>query len=209
MDAALISGLLAGYGIALPVGAIAIFLIRLGATACLCIGAAAGLGAATVDGGFALATIAGGTGLARQVAVVAGPLRWAAGAALVIVAGWMAVTALRRYRSASGVPRARLALRTPLHAYTAVAAVTVVNPLTVIYWAALVLGRQASAAAFTPTEAGTFAAAVFAASASWQMVLVSGGALIGRVATSRRAMLATSLASSLLIAAIATRILLR
>lgn len=208
MNAALLSGLLAGYGIAMPVGAIAIFLVRLGATACLCIGAAAGLGAATADGGFALAAVAGGTGLARQVAAVASPLHWAAGATLVIVAGWMAVTAVRRYHSANGVPPARLALRTPRRAYAAVAAVTVVNPLTVIYWAALVIGRQASAAAFTSAEAGAFAATVFAASASWQMVLISGGALIGRVATSRRGLLALTLASSLLIAGIATRILL-
>ena len=75
MDAALISGLLAGYGIAMPVGAIAIFLIRLGATACLCIGAAAGLGAATVDGGFALATVAGGTGLRGRLPR-RGRVRW-------------------------------------------------------------------------------------------------------------------------------------
>ena len=54
---------------------------------------------------------------------------------------------------------------------------------------------------------GLLAGDGIAGSASWQMVLVSGGALIGRVATSRRAMLATSLVSSLLIAA--TRILLR
>jgi hypothetical protein len=52
-------------------------------------------------------------------------------------------------------------------------------------------------------------AAVFAASASWQLVLVSGGALAGRLASSRRGMLATSLASSLLIAAIAFRALSR
>lgn len=39
--------------------------------------------------------------------------------------------------------------------------------------------------------------------------LVSGGALIGRVATSRRGMLALTLASSLLIAGSPTRILLR
>jgi|HubBroStandDraft_3_1064219.scaffolds.fasta_scaffold949996_2 hypothetical protein len=39
--------------------------------------------------------------------------------------------------------------------------------------------------------------------------LVSGGALIGRVATSRRGMLALALASRLLIAGIGTRILLR
>src|SRR6266516_139107 len=114
MNVAVISGLLAGYGIAMPVGAIAIFLIRLGAAACLCIGAAAGLGAATVDGGFAAA--AGGAGLARQIATAAGPLHWAAGATLAVVATWMAVLALRRYRSPAAAPRAGLALHTPLRA---------------------------------------------------------------------------------------------
>ena len=207
MNAAVISGLLAGYGIAMPVGAIAIFLIRLGAAACLCIGAAAGLGAATMDGGFALAAVVGGAGLARQVQAVAGPLRWAAGALLAAVAAWMAVAAVRRYRSPATIPRVGLVLRTPLRAYTALAAITAVNPLTVIYWAALVLGRQASAATFTPAEAGAFVGAVVAASASWQMVLVSGGRLIGRLATSRRGMLAISLASSLLITGIAARTL--
>jgi len=49
--------------------------------------------------------------------------------------------------------------------------------------------------------------AVVAASASWQMVLVSGGRLIGRLATSRRGMLAVSLASSLLITGIAAQTL--
>src|SRR6266568_1317943 len=184
MNAVVISGLLAGYGIAMPVGAIAIFLIRLGAAACLCIGAAAGLGAATLDGGFALAAVAGGAGLARQVQAVAGPLRWAAGALLAAVAAWMAVAAVRRYRSPATIPRVGLVLRTPLRAYTALAAITA------IYWAAVVLGRQASAATFTPAEAGAFVGAVVAASASWQMVLVSGGRLIGRLATSRRGMLA-------------------
>jgi arginine exporter protein ArgO len=207
MNAAVISGLLAGYGIAMPVGAIAIFLIRLGAAACLCIGAAAGLGAATLDGGFALAAVAGGAGLARQVQAVAGPLRWAAGALLAAVAAWMAVAAVRRCRSPAAIPRVGLALHTPLRAYTALAAITAVNPLTVIYWAALVLGRQAAAAAFTPAEAGAFVGAVVAASASWQLVLVSGGRLIGRLATSRRGMLAISLASSLLITGVAARTL--
>ena len=209
MNAALLSGLLAGYGIAMPVGAIAIFLIQLGAAACLCIGAAAGLGAATVDGGFALAAVAGGTGLARQVAAVAGPLHWAAGAVLAIMAAWMAAAAVRRYRSPAATPRVGRALRTPLRAYAALAGITVLNPLTMVYWAALVLGRQASAAAFTPAQAGAFVAAVFAASASWQLVLVSGGALAGRVAGSPRATLAISMASSLLIAAIAVRTLSR
>jgi hypothetical protein len=135
MGAAVLSVLLAGYGIAMPAGAISVFLIKLGATACLCIGAAAGLGAA-----------------------------------------WMAVGALRRHRSPAATPGVTLRLRTPLRAYAALAGVTVVYPLTVVYWVALVLGRQASAAAFTPAQAGLFVLAVFTASASWQFLLVSGGA---------------------------------
>lgn len=208
MNTAVISGLLAGYGIAIPVGAIAIFLIRLGATACLCISAAAGLGAATADGGFALAAVADGAGLARQVQAVAGPAHWAAGALLALVAARMAVAAARRYRSPVTPPRVILPLlRTPLRAYTALAAVTVVNPLTMLYWAALVLGHQASATTFTPAQAAAFVAAVIAASASWQLILVSGGKLIGRLAASRRGTLTISLASSLLITAIAAQLL--
>jgi len=70
-------------------------------------------------------------------------------------------------------------------------------------------GWQASATVFTPAQAALFVAAVFVASASWQLILVSGGALIGRVAGSQRGTLAASLASSLLIAGIAFRILSR
>jgi hypothetical protein len=54
-----------------------------------------------------------------------------------------------------------------------------------------------------------FVSAVAAASASWQLVLVTGGALIGRLAGSRAAGLAISLASTLLIAVLACRILIR
>jgi len=126
------------------------------------------------------------------------------------MAAWMAAAAVGRYRSPAATPRVGLALRTPLRAYAALAGITVLNPLTMVYWAALVLGRQASAAAaFTPAQAGVFVAAVFAASASWQLILVSGGALAGRVAGSPRATLAISMASSLLVAAIAVRTLSR
>jgi len=71
MTAAAISGLLAGYGIAMPVGAIAVLLISVSATTCLCIGVSAGLGAATIDGGYALIAVAGGAGLARDVQATA------------------------------------------------------------------------------------------------------------------------------------------
>ena len=207
MEAAAISGMLAGYGIAMPVGAIAIFLIRLGATACLCIGAPAGLGAASVDGGYALATVLGGRGLARQIHAVAAQLHWVAGVLLAAVAGWMAVATLRRYRASGAIPGVAMRLRTPLRAFTTLAGVTLLNPLTAIYWAALVLGRQASAIGFSAAQAGVFVLAVLAASASWQLVLVGGGRLVGRLAGSPRGMLTISLASSLLIAVLAAQIL--
>jgi arginine exporter protein ArgO len=207
MDSAAISGVLAGYGIAMPVGAIAIFLIRLGATACLCIGAAAGLGAASVDGGYALATVLGGSGFAGEIHAVAIQLHWAAGVMLAAVAAWMGLAAVRRYRASGATPRVALRLRTPLRAYLTLAGVTLFNPLTALYWAALVLGRQTSAVGFTSAQAVVFVLAVLAASASWQLVLVGGGRLVGRVVSSRHGMLAISLASSLLIAVLAVQIL--
>jgi arginine exporter protein ArgO len=207
MDGAAISGMLAGYGIAMPVGAIAIFLIRLGATACLCIGAAAGLGAASVDGAYALATVVGGHGFAGQVHAVAAQLHPAAGVLLAAVAAWMGLAALRRYRASGAIPGVALRLRTPLRAYVILAGITLLNPLTAVYWAALVLGRQTSAIGFTPAQVGVFVLAVLAASASWQLVLVGGGKVIGAVVASRRGMLAISLASSLLIAVLAAQTL--
>ncbi len=62
----------------------------------------------------------------------------------------MAAGALRRYPSPAAAPGVTPRLRTPLRAYAALAGVPMVYPLTVVYWVALVLGRRASAAAFTP-----------------------------------------------------------
>ena len=60
------------------------------------------------------------------------------------MATWMAVAVVRRYRSRQPGPRVALRLRTPLRAYTALAGIPMLNPLTVVYWAALVLGQQVS-----------------------------------------------------------------
>jgi arginine exporter protein ArgO len=56
---------------------------------------------------------------------------------------------------------------------------TTMNPLTVVYFTALVLGRQAAAAPGRADQA-VFVVAVFVASASWQLVLAGGGAFLGR-----------------------------
>jgi hypothetical protein len=82
-----ISGLLAGYGVAVPVGAIGVLIIGLSARGSLLIGAGAGLGTATADGLYALIAVAGGTavaGLIRPEACSASPCstrpRWSTSA---------------------------------------------------------------------------------------------------------------------------------
>jgi arginine exporter protein ArgO len=49
--------------------------------------------------------------------------------------------------------------------------------------------------------------AAFFASASWQLLLAGGGALLGRALTGRRGRLVTALASSAVIMALAVRML--
>jgi threonine/homoserine/homoserine lactone efflux protein len=63
---ALVAGLLAGYGIAIPIGAVGAYLITLTATAGLRVGAAAALGVATVDGLYGAVAVLGGPELTRH-----------------------------------------------------------------------------------------------------------------------------------------------
>lgn len=59
MTGALVAGLIAGYGIAVPVGAVGAYLVSLSARTSLRIGSSAALGVATADGIYALAAMAG------------------------------------------------------------------------------------------------------------------------------------------------------
>ncbi len=55
---------------------------------------------------------------------------------------------------------------------------------------------------------GVFVLAAFAASASWQVLLAGGGALLGRMLTGLRGRLVTALVSSAVMLALAVRMLL-
>ena len=95
----------------------------------------------------------------------------------------------------------------PARAYLGLWAVTMMNPLTVIYFAALVVGMQ-SRSAPGHLEQAAFVAAAFTASASRQLLLALSGALLGRVLTGSRGRFVTALGSSALIAFLALRLLL-
>jgi arginine exporter protein ArgO len=87
-------------------------------------------------------------------------------------------------------------------AYLGLLGMTLLNPMTVIYFAALVLGGQ-SAADPGQLERAVFVTAAFMASASWQLALAGGGALLGRALTGALGRLLTALTSSLVIVLLA------
>ncbi|GGU03288.1 MULTISPECIES: LysE/ArgO family amino acid transporter [Streptomyces] len=203
MTTAVVAGLLAGYGIAIPVGAVGAYLVALTARTGWRTGAGAALGVATADGLYALLAVLGGSALVPLLAPVMAPLRWASACVLVALAVRAAWTALRAYR-AGGLAARRDGEHpmTPLRAYLTFLGITVLNPMTVIYFAALILATGPEGPA-TPPARTAFVLAALVASASWQLLLATGGALLGKGLTGPKGRLVTALVSSALIAGLA------
>ncbi|GAB3810261.1 LysE family transporter [Micromonospora zhanjiangensis] len=207
MTAAVLAGLVAGYGVAIPVGAIAALVLGLSARHSFRVGAAAALGVATADGLYAAVAVLGGASLAALLAPAAGPLRLVAAGVLLAMAAYTVGGALRRHRAPTGATSAeRAGLGRPGRAYAGLLGLTLLNPLTVVYFAALVVGRQ-GAGRFTPATAVAFVLGAFAASASWQLLIAGGGSLVGRLLAGPRGRLATALVSATLIAVLAVDLL--
>ncbi|MER6117569.1 LysE family transporter [Streptomyces sp. NPDC001743] len=207
MTAALVAGLLAGYGIAIPVGAVAAYLAALTTRTSLRTGILAALGVASADGLYALIAVVGGSTLTPLIEPLMLPFRWASAAVLVALALRGGVSALRAHRGGGAAPGDDGPPPGPARAYAALLALTLMNPMTVVYFAALVLGSEAVAAS-APLHRAVFVLAAFAASASWQLLVAGGGALLGRALTGSRGRLVTALASSTLITVLAVRLLL-
>jgi arginine exporter protein ArgO len=202
---ALVAGVIAGYGVAVPVGAIAALLISLTARTSLKVGAAAALGVASADAVFSAIAVLGGAALAGVIAPITTPLHWVAAVVLLGLAARTAVNAWRHHREGA-TPKPVGGLGTPGRAYLGLLGLTLLNPTTIVYFGALVLGRPAFAG---PAEAVLFIVGVVAASASWQLLLAGGGSIVGRVLTGPRGRLATALVSSAVIAALAVALVLR
>jgi arginine exporter protein ArgO len=197
VSAPFLAGVAAGYGIAVPVGAIGVLIAGLSARTSLRVGAAAGLGAATADGVYALVAVVGGAAVADLIAPVAGPLRWVAAVVLLGLAAMTAWGAFKKRAAADQPERPATALR----AYAAILALTLLNPATVIYFAALVIGRGGAGGG------PWFVIGAFLASASWQLLIAGGGSLIGRLLTGPRGRKVTALVSSAVIAVLALQVL--
>src|SRR6478752_3775604 len=116
---ALLAGLLAGFGIAMPVGAVATYLVSLTARTSARVGGARALGVASADGIYALVAVIGGAALTGLISRIAGPLRVASAVwQLVLVAGGVALGRVLTGRTG--------ALMTGLVSSTVIVALTVV-----------------------------------------------------------------------------------
>jgi threonine/homoserine/homoserine lactone efflux protein len=197
-------GALAGYGIAIPVGAIAVLIVQVGMRCGFTCAVSAGAGAASADLAYSVLAVTGGAALAGAVESFGRPFRWAS-------AGVLIVLAARGLYSIRGSPTNVQATlpgrREYAGAYAKFFGLTVINPLTVVYFAAFVLGlgvvEDLSAA-----EGILFVAGVFLASLSWQTFLAGIGALARRKLP-RRFQVAAVVVGNLIVMAIAALIIIR
>jgi arginine exporter protein ArgO len=200
LDAAL-AGALAGYGVAIPVGAIAVLIIETAARRGVRVGAAAGLGAATADGIYASVAGVFGGAIAAALAPWSVPLRWLSVGVLAAIGGRGLLLAVRDRRATPGpVAGSSAEARSLRRTYLGFLGLTVLNPMTVAYFAALVLGLPSLGGGIA--DRLVFAAAAFAASASWQLLLAGVGGLFHRHA-SPAVIRATSVVGSFVILAFA------
>jgi threonine/homoserine/homoserine lactone efflux protein len=197
---AFLAGAVAGYAIAIPVGAIAVLIVELGVRRGFRIAAAAGAGAGTADGLYAGLAALGGAALAGVIAPYEEPLRLVAGGVLLGIAlrGYAAVL-LGRDGAATAAETPRAAIGT----YLRFVGLTLLNPMTVIYFAALMLGLPEIGDA--PGERAAFVAGAFGSSLSWQVLLAGVGAIAHRRLPTRFRV-GVSLIGSTVIAAFALRI---
>lgn len=176
MDAFL-QGVIAGYGIAIPVGAIAILIVEAGLRRGFASGFAAGAGAATADLVYAALAAIAGQALAVLLAPFAGILRLVSGLVLVLL-GAYGIWQLRREQTTAANNTDSTIPAAPWKTYIRFVGLTLLNPLTITYFAALILGGNT----LVPTWGArlSFVLGAALASLSWQSLLAGVGALAHR-----------------------------
>lgn len=190
-------GLVAGYAIAIPVGPIALLILRTGMRDGLRPALAAGAGCATADLIYATLAMVAGPPLVSLIRPALLPARLLAAAALVVLAA-------RGLRTQPAPTDARAPAPTG-RTYAAVLGLTLLNPSTVIYFASLAVGLPAISSEL-PARAA-FVAGAALASLSWQWLLAgAGSALHGRMPA--RLGVLTNVVSALIIVGLALKIAL-
>jgi len=177
-----VTGLVAGFAIAMPPGAVTSLIVRIGLQRGFPPALAAGWGTATVDGVYCVVAVLAGAALVPLLGAIDPPLRVVTGLVLVGL-GLRGILGARRDAPSAGSPDARDLVAT----YARFIAITMVNPATLAYFVAIAFGFAGSIL----NDAGAFIGGVFAASLSWHAVLaLMSGSLHGRVGPAARGALA-------------------
>jgi threonine/homoserine/homoserine lactone efflux protein len=190
-----LEGMLAGYGIAIPVGAVAILIVNTAVQCGFKTGFMAGAGAATADLLYALLASAAGLALSAALQPMALPLRLLGGVVLMGLAG----SGLWRGLKGSALPQSGARTCAPLKMYLQFVGITIINPLTVLYFTALILGREAAAGQPSPAADLQFVLGAGVASLSWQTLLALVGGVAGRRLTPRFRLFGTVLGNLLVL----------
>jgi threonine/homoserine/homoserine lactone efflux protein len=204
----LLAGLLAGWGVAIPLGAIGVMIVDLGMRGGFRPAAAAAAGVATADLLYAAVAAAAGAAAAAALAPHAHALRLISAAVLAALGAYGLLAARRAAAIGAAHPAAPAARPAAPPAgprvYARFLALTSINPLTVAYFAALIAGLPAVSSSTTGAKVA-FVLAAGAASLSWQLVLAgAGAALHHRLPPSAR--LYTALAGNAIVLALALRL---
>jgi arginine exporter protein ArgO len=197
------AGLIAGYGIAIPVGAIAVLIVQVGVKCGFRCALSAGAGAATADGVYATLAVIGGVALTQLVESIGTPLRILSGVVLVVIAVFGLRSALTPVERVAFTYPNRTELATT---YARFLGLTIINPTTIVYFAAIVVGLGV-ASDMTAAGGVRFVLGAFIASLSWQALLAAVGAFAGSRLTPR-AQRAAIIAGNIMILALAAIILL-
>lgn len=212
-------GLWAGYGLAIPVGAVAVLLIHRSAISTPGRGLAAVLGAVSADALYAVAAVLGGAAAARVIAPWQGAVTVVGAGVLLVMAARIAIDAFGRApRPGTGASHRRgedhaeaapeSASRQPLLWREALLffSLTALNPWPLLYFASVVVSGGLLDAG-TGSEAVALLAGIVLASVSWHCVLVIIGRSAGRRLLSGQGRRITAIVSAVIITALALRLL--
>ena len=168
-----LTGIIAGLAIAMPPGAVTGLIIRTGLQRGFRAALAAGWGTATVDGSYCSIAVLAGAALIPLLGAVETPLRAVTGLALVGLGVYGII------RSRAEMPTdAPVGTRALIATYIRFIGITMVNPATLAYFAAVAFGFAGAVLA----DATGFIIGVFVASLGWHALLaVMSGSLHGRL----------------------------
>jgi len=166
-----VQGLIAGYGIAIPVGPIAILIIELGIRRGFSVAFCAGAGAASADLVYATIASLAGTFLVSILKPYSSIIHTASALALIALGLWLLYVG-RKFRGEMKVEDSRVSTRSG--AYGLVFGLILLNPLTITYFTTLILGLRSNIAS-SPQNVVLFVSGAFLASLSWQSIVACVG----------------------------------